>query len=240
MTTPTNTAYTELQTAYDFFNGRIFGGELPACLITMQRKKSTYGYYCKERFINIANLTGVDLRNELSHPQDAARTDEIAMNPEHMARPVAEVLSTLVHEMCHLWQFNCTPKPPKSAYHNKEWAEKMKQCGLHPSDTGQPGGKETGFKMTHYIVAGGIFEIACNELLATGFGISWADGSRKSAAAVKKARAKNKITYIHTCAYDNGAEPLKVWGKPGLHLTCPCGGAYVQESAGEPEGDDNE
>jgi hypothetical protein len=31
----------------------------------------------------------------------------------------------------------------------------MKEIGLHPSATGEPGGKETGKHMSHYIVSGG-------------------------------------------------------------------------------------
>ena len=40
---PTREIYDELQTAYDYFNVELFGGELPPCLITLQREKRTYG-----------------------------------------------------------------------------------------------------------------------------------------------------------------------------------------------------
>jgi hypothetical protein len=46
-------------------------------------------------------------------------------------------------------------------YHNKEWAVKMREVGLIPTDTGQPGGKDTGQKVTHVIEPGGRFEQAC-------------------------------------------------------------------------------
>ena len=36
---PTNRTYGGLDRAYDFFNEQLFGGQLPRCLITMQRKK---------------------------------------------------------------------------------------------------------------------------------------------------------------------------------------------------------
>ena len=36
MATPTEQAYSELQHAYDVFNTRLFAGQLPPCLITMQ------------------------------------------------------------------------------------------------------------------------------------------------------------------------------------------------------------
>ena len=95
-------------------------------------------------------------------------TDEIALNPAHFAgRTPAEMLSTLVHEMAHLWQHHFG-KPSRSGYHNKEWAAKMREIGLIPTDTGQPGGKDTGQKVTHNIEEGGRFDQACTAFLATG------------------------------------------------------------------------
>ena len=38
---PTVQAYGELQAAFDYYNRALFGGELPFCLITMQREKRT-------------------------------------------------------------------------------------------------------------------------------------------------------------------------------------------------------
>ena len=65
MATPTEQAYSELQHAYDVFNTRLFAGQLPPCLITMQRKNRTYGYFSGERW----------------NDQAGAVTDEIALNP---------------------------------------------------------------------------------------------------------------------------------------------------------------
>jgi hypothetical protein len=35
---PTAKTYAALNRAFDFFNDRLFGGELPPCLVTLQRK----------------------------------------------------------------------------------------------------------------------------------------------------------------------------------------------------------
>ncbi len=156
---PTPETYDELQQAYEWFNVRLFDDELPPCLITLQRHKRTYGYFSPERFAS----------------RKGGRTDEIAMNPAYFAtRPVEDVLSTLAHEMAHLWQHHFGA-PVRRAYHNKEWGQKMKQIGLHPSNTGAPGGRETGEQMTHYVIAGGAFEAACTELMASSFSLSWYD-----------------------------------------------------------------
>ncbi len=159
MKRPTETAYAELQLAYDHYNDYLFDGRLPPCLITLQREKRTMGYFSSKRFVHA----------------DRQVTDEIAMNPEYFAVvPLIEVMQTLCHEACHLFQAHFG-KPSRSGYHNAEWAKKMIEIGLIPSDTGAPGGKQTGQKMGDYVQPGGRFELATQALFDTGFMISWFD-----------------------------------------------------------------
>ena len=156
---PTHQTYSELQQAYDHFNGALFDGKLPHCLITLQREKRTVGYFSAARF---ASLEG-------------ATTDEIAINPSYFAVvPLVETMQTLVHEMAHLWQQHFG-QPGRGRYHNEEWAQKMESIGLMPSSTGQPGGKRTGDMMADYPIAGGRFLAACESLLTSDFSLSWYD-----------------------------------------------------------------
>lgn len=156
---PTKQNYDELSHAYDFFNRRLFGGELPGCLFTLQRKSRSMGYFSFERFVR----------------RDDTKSDEIALNPEYFAtRPVEDVLSTLVHEQVHQWQRHFGT-PPRRGYHDQEFAAKMEAIGLMPSNTGTPGGKTTGEKMSHYIMVDGPFIHACKELLQSSFVIVWYD-----------------------------------------------------------------
>ena len=106
---PTFEAYGEWQHAFDLFNAEIFGGELPNCLITLQRRPKAYGYFCGDRFANV----------------EGKRCDEIALNPKHLrSRSFIENVGTLVHEMVHLWQHHFGT-PSRSGYHNMEWARAM-------------------------------------------------------------------------------------------------------------------
>lgn len=156
---PTEEAYAELQQAYDFYNGALFDGELPPCLITLQRSKKTMGYFSSMRFGR----------------RDGIKTDEIALNPEYFAVvPPIEILQTMGHEMTHLWQSHFG-KPSRACYHNTEWADKMEAIGLMPSNTGRPGGKRVGQFMADYMIPGGPFEQASAKLLGQGFMISWLD-----------------------------------------------------------------
>lgn len=156
---PTEITYSELDTAYAFFNKHLFQNRLPPCLITLQREKRTLGYFSRKRFINKENK----------------HVDELAMNPSYFAiRTIEETLSTLVHEMTHVEQ-EYYGKPSRNGYHNKEWGDLMQRVGLCPSNTGQKGGKRTGQKMSHYIIKGGAFDMACKQLLDEQFTLSWYD-----------------------------------------------------------------
>ncbi|MCD2846534.1 SprT-like domain-containing protein [Pseudomonas aeruginosa] len=156
---PTPEAYAELQAAFDHFNQHLFGGKLPDCLITLQRERRTYGYFSRARFVRLSG----------------EQVDEIAMNPGYFGiRSIRETLSTLAHEMVHMWQFH-HGTPGRRGYHNLEWADRMEALGLMPSDTGQPGGRRVGERMTHYIIAGGRFDVCCAELLTREFTLSWFD-----------------------------------------------------------------
>ncbi len=142
--------YREFQTCFDFLNDRLFDKQLPPCLITLQRQPRSKGYYSPRRF---KSKTG-------------EFTDEIALNPDLFGVfSSEEVISTLAHEMVHMWHEHYGIKPPKNGYHNKEWATKMLSIGLIPTATGKVGGLMTGFKVTHVIEPGGRFEEVMRDLL---------------------------------------------------------------------------
>ena len=235
MTAPTNELYDDtFALAYDYFNEQLFNGELPSCILTVQRGKAYYGFFSPMRW---KKSTG-----EYAH--------EIAMNTSYFTeRTLIQVLQTLVHEQCHLWQQEFG-KPSRSGYHNKEWANKMESVGLMPSSTHAMGGKRTGQNMGDYPIAGGRFEQACIELVKKGYFIKWVDRSIIRINAphdsgyetddselptddINAVEALNKplIEQIdfepfavkpadtsktkYTCACENN-----VWGKAGLELTC--------------------
>jgi predicted SprT family Zn-dependent metalloprotease len=196
---PTQRTYKTLDDAYRFFNKRLFGGKLPGCLITMQRKASAYGYFAGGRF---GSVDGKEV------------TDEIALNPSHFReRTTEQSLSTLVHEMAHLQQHHFG-KPGRTSYHNKEWAQMMRAVGLIPSDTGAPGGREVGQKVSHYIEHGGPFARACAELMKDGFDALYVELWSEGAAAKRKKKAASKTRY--TCPECQ----TNAWAKPNVHLVC--------------------
>lgn len=224
---PTSQTYDSLLLAYRFMNDVLFSGILPTCLLTLQREKKTYGYFCSSRFKNAAD------------PEKT--TDEIALNPQFFrseGRDDQKVVSTLVHEMVHLWQYHYG-KPGRARYHNKEWADKMKSIGLVPSSTGDQGGRETGDHMSHYIESKGIFARSFEDLKVQGFRLEWIESPYEENCSPlpplplpvvgpdddptdiinpilvnPKPDKSNRLKY--TCPQCS----LNAWAKPGANLIC--------------------
>lgn len=162
---PTQQFYKLLQDAYDFFNRELFvklGNNipLPNCIITMQREKKTMGYFSKNRWAN----------------QNGNTIHEIALNPAYFANHnVIEVFQTLVHEMCHLWQYEFGKRGKEQArtYHDKEWVDKMRKIGLQAISASSNNG--TGQKVWDEPIKGAAFEIACVKFVKLGNQIKWVD-----------------------------------------------------------------
>lgn len=206
--------YITLDSAYTFFNKRMFGGKLPPLLITFRKKTKAYGYYWHE---------AIESRKE------ASPVSELALNIALFdGRTDKQILSTLVHEM----------EPSRSGYHNKQWAEKMKEIGLYPSNTGAEGGKETGQSVTHYVIEDGIFDKLYEELATEGISIDWQSSYEKKTVRLKKAKpepkggttggegddneddedntpvTKNKTKFTCPKCHANA------WGRPSLKIIC--------------------
>jgi hypothetical protein len=204
----TRAEYEAFQEAYDFFNAELFAGALPHLLVTLQRHARAKGYFSPERFSGRLN--------------DKIAVHELALNPDcFTGRTDEEILSTLAHEMTHVWQ-QTWGRPPRRAYHDRQWAAKMKEIGLQPSTTGELGGKETGQSVTHYILAAGSYAKAYAKLKARGFRLHW-----QSAPAAEGARAKKASKTKYTCPECG----QNAWAKPNALLIC---GACYEEDESTP------
>lgn len=194
--TPTVETYEGLEKAFNHFNDRLFENRLPPVMITLTRKRGFHGYFWPEQF---------------KHREDGDSTHEIALNPNTMDRTLDAVLSTLVHEMTHLEQHEFG-HPGKKGHHNREWVQLMHRVGLIPSDTGEPGGKQTGRKMTQYIDPMGVFVDAMQELQDGGFDLPYFTAPVAAGEAKKKDLSKVK----RTCPCCDA----KAWAKHGMRIIC--------------------
>jgi ribosomal protein S27AE len=188
--------YQGFQRAYDFFNRELFADSLPQVLVTLQRHANSRGYFSPQRFKGRV---------------EKASVHELALNPDTFTgRTDAMILSTLVHEMCHVWQ-ETYGAPSRRGYHNREWAQKMREVGLQPTTTGKEGGAETGQAVTHFILAQGRYETAYAKLAATGMQLNW-----QSLPAMGKGRGKISSKTKFTCSECG----QNAWAKPGARLIC--------------------
>jgi predicted SprT family Zn-dependent metalloprotease len=157
--TPTDSSYSSLIYAFDYFNQALFDGSLPSVVITYHRQTRVMGYASFERWVD----------------SDGKFIDELAINPEYFAKyPLIEICQTLVHEMVHIWQTHFG-QPSRRNYHNSQWAKKMQSVGLMPSSTGLPNGKTTGEAMMDYVIVDGPFIASCRALKKQGFHIPLVD-----------------------------------------------------------------
>lgn len=213
---PTSKFYGLFQYVFDHYNQHLFDGEIKDCVIVVTRRKNVFGHYSPKRWFSAQDY----------------ETDELALNPAMFVKfPLIEICQTIVHEMCHGWQYHYG-KPSQPGYHNKEWAAKMQEIGLMPSRTGKPGGKIVGQNMGDYPMAGGRFlevseELMNNEIFAGLYlevnpeivGLLNDDSPifeqikdliSTHVAAKPKVPMKSK----YSCSCSN------VWGSPNLDISC--------------------
>jgi hypothetical protein len=143
------------------------GSLLPQLLITLQRKVRSAGYFAPKRFIARAHATG--------------QVHELALNPESFpSQTDTEIMQTPCTSGAMSGRRHGAP--PRRGCHDREWGRKMKDVGLCPSSTGEPGGRETGQEMPDYVIPGGRFDRACAKLLAGGFKLDWQSTPRPAAS----------------------------------------------------------
>ena len=76
----------------------------------------------------------------------------MAINPDYLNRSLGEIVSTICHELCHVYE-NAFIHIARGGYHDKQWAELMSDCGLTPVYL-----NKSKTAVTHKIAEGGVFE----------------------------------------------------------------------------------
>lgn len=100
-----------LQSAFNAANRDLFGGELQKVVITAKegQRKHAYGWITLQK----------------GWIQGKVERYEINISSEYLTRPVVDVMCTLVHEMCHLWniQHGIQDCSRAGVYHNKAFRD---------------------------------------------------------------------------------------------------------------------
>ncbi len=100
----------------DLMRAEFFDGSVPEVVLSFDvTDRRTLGHYTLTR-------NGMGVRWALN------------LNPVHLARPVCQVLATLLHELAHAWQHE-HGIPSKPPHHNKDFRERCESFGI-PTDEG--------------------------------------------------------------------------------------------------------
>lgn len=90
---------------------------------------------------------------------------EISLNPALLEESGETIMAYLVRLMVSAWQYQYGTYPSYGyGYCNQEFADKMREIGLPLSDTGEPGGNETGIRLSHYVDPEGAFIKSVKEM----------------------------------------------------------------------------
>lgn len=233
---PTTELYRQFDEVVQHLNRTLFSSELPLVVIRLQRHMGSNGHFSPARWAQ----------------RDGGTAHQISLNPYYFAkRPLQDVFQTLVHQMCHLWQFQFGT-PSRGGYHNLEWAQKMTSLGLIPTTTGDLHGKMVGQTLTEMVDPKGKFRFACLEYFTIGGRWSWLDRDCEAISVQEvgighKPQAPSLILdspahllFAGFSVIDEGSEKkikLKyacpscgssVWGKAGLDIACrQCDTDYI-------------
>ena len=196
---------TGLQQAFDYLNKVLFEGTLPRN-VKFNHQSRAHSPVTSRRIASASRIVA------------GVRYCEINLNPDHFTgQSDLFIISTLLHEMVHLWQEVFGAKATKRknyGYHDKEWAAKMEAVGLMPSNTGAIGGKRTGSQMDHFILPGGRYALAFAELEATGWKLKL-ESTIRAGGTKKPKDDKTKFT-CSSCGWN-------VWGRAStvvMHVPC--------------------
>ena len=216
--------YAKIQTVIDELDKRFFSGakkeKIPEVVFAINNK-------CKSCVVAYVQP------DALYDKKTDTKLQYMGINPDYLDRTLGEVLSTVCHELCHVYE-HAYIHIARGGYHDKQWAELMRECGLEPvyNNTSKT-------SVTHKIIPDGVFaefvekfkekhgedyfnivsystEVMKRTRKELGIEDDEDDDSPKPDNADKpiKKYDRNKIKYV--CP---GCD-CKVWGKPGLNIHC--------------------
>lgn len=182
-------------------------GPSPDCIFTLTTSGGYRGFYAKSKWSN----------------HQGTYLDQIMLNMSAFKHgDIKDIAQTICHELLHAKQYH-DGKPGKGNYHNRQFSNWMKCCGLQTSQTGKPGGRDIGVGMSQYINLGGVFDQAIDRLIATGFSLPWevinsfGSGHTSAVATAPSKKAKDPSKTRFNCPKCGNS---RIWGKPSTKVAC--------------------
>lgn len=216
--------YGKIQTVIDELDKRFFSGadkeKIPEVVFAINNKCRS----CVVAYVQADALYDKKTDKKLQY---------MGINPDYLDRKLEEILSTVCHELCHVYE-HAYIHIPRGGYHDKQWSELMISCGLEPKYL-----NSSKTAVTHTIVKDGAFDKFVTEFKEK-YGEDYFNIVSYSAEVMKRTRKELGIEDDEdddSPKPDNADKPIKkynrnkikyvcpgcgckVWGKPGLNISC--------------------
>ena len=178
-----------LNKIFDLLNQEFFEGTLSRPTITIQSTPKAYGHFSLNKDTWISKLGG---------------THEINIGAGTLARPIEEVVATLLHEMVHYYNFllgvqDCSRG---NTYHNRRFKEAAEARGLIITHSERYGWSHTTPSDTilEFCLRYGLTEILINRNEATYFRVGGGTGTHNGGGVgVITPRTSSTRKYICPC-----------------------------------------
>ena len=182
-----NRAAGYLNKIFDLLNAEYFESELSRPTITIQSTPKCYGHFSLREDTWVSKLGA-------SH--------EINIGAGTLARPIEEVVATLLHEMTHYWNFvmgvqDCSRG---NTYHNRRFKEAAESRGLVVTRSEKYGWAHTapGDDLLDFVLEKGLTDILINRNEFTGFQIT-GTGTHSGTGIVLPPKTSSSRKYICPC-----------------------------------------
>lgn len=176
-----------LNKIFDLLNEEFFESALSRPTITIQSTPRAYGHFSLREDTWISKLGG---------------THEINIGAGTLARPIEEVVSTLLHEMVHYWNYergvqDCSRG---NTYHNRRFKEAAEARGLMVEHSDKYGWSHTSpaDALLEFVIENDLTDILINRNEFHGFQIS-GTGTHSGTATPTTPKKSSSRKYICPC-----------------------------------------
>ena len=176
-----------LNKIFDLLNEEFFESALSRPTITIQSTPRAYGHFSLREDTWVSKLGG---------------THEINIGAGTLARPIEEVVSTLLHEMVHYWNYergvqDCSRG---NTYHNRRFKEAAEARGLMVEHSDKYGWSHTSpaDALLEFVIENDLTDILINRNEFHGFQIS-GTGTHSGTATPTTPKKSSSRKYICPC-----------------------------------------
>lgn len=157
--------------------------------------------------------------NALYDKKNNKKLQYIGINPKHLNRDISEILATICHELCHVYE-NAYIHIPRGGYHDKQWTELMKDCGLYPVLL-----NKSKTAVSTKITEGGEFENFIKEFQEK-YGEDYFNIVEYSPVIEHQTKValgieEDDVSVYDTPRADNADKPVKKYNRNKIKYTCP-------------------